>query len=234
MQKLMSRWKMVLYVFFAWLLFMPVQTKAAESARNYEIILTVNEKQTVNADPGDLLTVVLTLKRTDKEKSSEIRAMQDEIRYDPAFFEIVEDSIFTIDGIETKDLTLTDGDHAFYINFLSYGEGVEWKNETKLASFQVKVLGESGGAYLQNENSKVSLSDGSGDYEASAKDLLVIVTDDGTIVRHPDAADTDLPATESEKNKGTAFPWWILLVILYAAVIGFAVYLVIRRKKHDL
>lgn len=231
MQKIMNKFKRILYVFCALLFLIPMQAEAAENTENYEILLTVNEEQSVKADPGDILTVVLTLKRKDQEESSMMRAMQDEIRYDPAFFEIIEESIFTIDGIETKDLELTDGDHAFYVNFLSYGEGTEWENETRVASFQVKVLGESGGAYLKNENCKVALSDDSEAHKASVQDLLVIVTDDGTIEKSPEIADSP---SESVETENAAFPWWIFLVILYAAIIGFAIYLLIRRKKHDI
>lgn len=208
------------------LLVSPLQTVAADNSRSYEYILNVNENDTVYAETGEILTVVLTLKRTDSEEASSMRAMQDEIRYHPDFFEIVEDSIFTADGVETTDIALTDGSRAFYINFLSLGEEAEWKSEMRVATFQIRVLGEKGSSYLINENCKVSLRDGSGSYETSTQDLLVIVTEDGIVGSIPEKFVTqpeEVSATVSEEAE--EFPSWILIAAFYAAIIGFLIFL---------
>ena len=154
----------------------PLHIFAAEDARTYEFELSVNGEHEVYAEPGDVLNVTMTLHRTDLSKESKIYAIQDEIRYDPKFFEILEDGTFTQDGIEITDIGLIDGDRAFYINYLSLNGGTTWKADTITASFQVKVLADKGSSYLKNENYKVSKKDGSSSYETSAKDLLVIVS----------------------------------------------------------
>lgn len=163
------------------ILSVPVSVSAADSSRSYEFDLSVNGSHEVYAKPGDVLTVTFTLRRTDSDEAAAMYAMQDEIRYDPEFFEIVDGGIFTMHGVETTDIGLIDDYRAFYMNFLSLGGGEEWEAETIAGSFQVKVIGESGSSYLKNENSLVSLQDGSDSYETEVQDLLVVVSSECTV-----------------------------------------------------
>ena len=153
---------------------MPVA--AAESSRSYEIDLTVNGNHEVRANPGDVLTITMTLRRTDSSDAAKMYAMQDEIRYDPKFFEILDQNNFSIDGIEMTDIGLIDDYHAFYVNYISLSGGQEWDAETVIGNLQFKVIGEQGSSKLKSENCQVSLPDGSGSYNVNVNDLLVIVS----------------------------------------------------------
>ncbi len=167
-----------IYALLLALLMMLLQpiTVLADDNRSYVIDLTVNEAHEVQTQVGEILTVTMTLKRTDSSDEATMYAMQDEIRYDPNFFEIVDGSILMMDGIEITDIELIDDYHAFYVNFLSLTGGENWKADTLIGSFQVKVIGEKGSSMLKNENCLISKQDGSGSYEISANDLLVIVS----------------------------------------------------------
>lgn len=160
---------------------LPFSAFAADDSRSYVIDLCVNGSGEVQADAGDILTVTMILKRTDSTDVADMYAMQDEIRYDPAFFELVEGSAMMADGIEVTDIDLIDGHRAFYVNYLSMGGGEGWEAETTIGSFQIKVLGSTGSSALTHENYLVSVKDGSNSYVVSANDLLVVVSSDCTV-----------------------------------------------------
>ena len=154
---------------------------AADESRQYQLDLTVNGQHEIHAKPGDVLNVVLTLKRTDNDSSYMMYAMQDEIRYDPQFFEIVQNNSLTANGISITDIGLIDDYRAFYVNYLSLSGGENWNSEVVLGSFQVKITGTKGSAHLKNENCIVSTPDGRDSYSITVNDLLVIVTSDCTV-----------------------------------------------------
>lgn len=163
----------------------------ADGSRSYEIDLTVNGSHEVQAKAGDILTVTMTLKRTDSSEAATMYAMQDEIRYDPDFLELVDGSTLMMNGIEVTDIGLIDDYRAFYVNFLSLGGGEEWKADTMLGSFQVKVLGEQGSSMMKNENCMVSTQDGSDSYALTVNDLLVIVSSE-CVVRFDSMGGSDV------------------------------------------
>lgn len=163
----------------------------ADGSRSYEIDLTVNGSHEVQAKAGDILTVTMTLKRTDSSEAAMMYAMQDEIRYDPDFLELVDGSTLMMNGIEVTDIGLIDDYRAFYVNFLSLGGGEEWKADTMLGSFQVKVLGEQGSSMMKNENCMVSTQDGSDSYALTVNDLLVIVSSE-CVVRFDSMGGSDV------------------------------------------
>lgn len=160
---------------------LPVMAFAANSERAYDFDLNINGNYEIQANPGDVLTVNLTLRRTDVQEAADMYAMQDEIRYDNEFFEIVDGGTLVSKDVETTDLELQGGDHAFYMNFLSISGGESWESEVLVGSFQVKVLAESGSSVLKNENFVVSVQDGSDSYEVTARDVKVIVSTDCTV-----------------------------------------------------
>ena len=163
----------------------------ADGSRSYEIDLTVNGSHEVQAKAGDILTITMTLKRTDSSEAAMMYAMQDEIRYDPDFLELVDGSTLMMNGIEVTDIGLIDDYRAFYVNFLSLGGGEEWKADTMLGSFQVKVLGEQGSSMMKNENCMVSTQDGSDSYALTVNDLLVIVSSE-CVVRFDSMGGSDV------------------------------------------
>ena len=76
-----------------WLLlpFGCVTVEAAEDDMTFSFEMTVDGKDTKEVQTGDIITVVLKLKRTDAEEAYTMHAMQDELRYDSTFLELVED-----------------------------------------------------------------------------------------------------------------------------------------------
>ena len=172
---------------------------AVDTSRAYEFDLTINGSHEVRAKPGDILTVMLTLRRTDSSESADMYAMQDEIRYDGGFLELVDGGSITMQGIETTDLALLDGDRAFYMNFLSLSGGEKWLPSVLVGTFQIRVLGEKGSTVMRNENCSVSVRNGSDSYSLTVQDLRIIVSSDCTVTYDPMDGS---PAREEEATLG--------------------------------
>ncbi|MBR3762584.1 MAG: InlB B-repeat-containing protein [Lachnospiraceae bacterium] len=153
---------------------LPVQ--AAEEKFQFE--LSVDGKDTKEVEPGDVITVVLRLKRTDAGEAYTMYAMQDEIRYDSTFLELVEGSAMLGNGIASTDIAMVDRYREFYMNYLSMGGGEKWNADTLIGSFQLKVTGDSGVTKITSEDYLVSYKDGSGSYPCEANELTIILTTD--------------------------------------------------------
>lgn len=165
-----------------WILFLVVLFSgtafAVDNSRSYVFDLAANGKHEINVMPGDVITVVFTLQRTDSAEPYTMYAVQNEIRYDDSFVEILPNGSIVSPEVETRDLGLIDGDRTFYMNYVSFADGIEWNASQLVGTFQVKINGTSGATVLSNENYKVSLRDGSDIYEASSNDLTLIVSSD--------------------------------------------------------
>lgn len=122
--------------------------------------LEVDGKDTVNVNPGDVITVSFTLKRTDAEEAYTMYAMQDEIAYDSNFFELVDGSALVTNGIETRDLAMRDNMRKFYMNYVSMSGGESWQPSILIGTFQLKVTGTEGSSTISNEDCLVSYQDG--------------------------------------------------------------------------
>ena len=153
-------------------LVLPVQ--AAEEKYLFE--LSVDGRATKEVKTGDIITVVLRLKRTDKAEDYTMYAMQDEIRYDSQFFELVDGSAVLSDGIVSTDIAMVDQFREFYMNYLSMSGGEKWKADTLIGSFQLKVIGTSGVSTISNQDYLVSMKDGSDSYLSDAKDVTIILS----------------------------------------------------------
>ena len=151
-----------------------VTAVAVDNSRSYEFTLTANNSNEVLAMPGDIITVTLTLTRTDG--SGPMYAMQDEINYDSDFFEFVEGSDMVYSGIETTDIELKGNVRAHYMNFLSLDGGEEWQDAVTVGTFQLKVIATSGVSMISNKECKVTTYDGTDSYVVSCNDLRVIVS----------------------------------------------------------
>ncbi len=160
------------------LLALPVS--AAETP-SYAFELSVNGQDTVETKQGEILTVMVHLRRTDAAEASSIHAMQAELRYDPAFLEVVEGGSSVYSGVTTRDIALLDGQREYYLNFLSMSGGSQWPAETLVGSVQFRVLADSGVSKISNEDFMVSLPDGSGSYECSSNQLLLILSTECTV-----------------------------------------------------
>ena len=165
-------------------LFLPVlllPVSAAEGNPEFRYELSVDGKDTVEVNTGDIITVTLYLHRSDAQETYTMHAMQSEIRYDSTFLELVPGSELLSNGIESTDIAMVDHHREFYMNFVAFSAGETWEPKTRIGSFQLKVTGESGVTKITNEDFLVSLKDGSGSYKCQANELTVILSTDCTV-----------------------------------------------------
>lgn len=155
---------------------------AADESRSFSFDLSIDGGSEKTAVVGDVLTVTFTLRRTDSAEDYSMYAMQNEILYDPAFFELVEGGTMTVSGIETQDLGLRDGSHALYMNFVSLAGSDTWKAQTLVGSFRLKVIGTDGSSAIRSSNCFVATRDGQSHYAATQTDAVVSLSG-GCLVR---------------------------------------------------
>ena len=196
----------------------PMDAFAEDSSRSYLFDLTANGNNEVNVEPGDIITVMLHLKRTDSSEPSLLYTMQDEINYDENCFRLVKNGEMAADNICTTDLARQDGARAYYMNYVSVNGGDMWDADMMIGMFQLEVIGSSGKTAIENKKYLVSTQDGSDAYQSVANDLHVIikgdltvsfVTDEGTeldtvIVKYGDL----LPRPAEPEKKGYIFSGW--------------------------
>ena len=146
-----------------------------DDSRHYEFRLAANGEATYHAAAGDTVTVSLTLCRT--TGTGPMFAMQDEICFDPAFFAYQPDGTLLREGVKTTLVTLRDGRQAVYMNYVDFGGGADWADETVVGSFQLKVLADGGASAITGSHYLVSTEDGMGRYAAAARDVTVVVSE---------------------------------------------------------
>ena len=162
--------------------FLSVPVYAEEnSAPTFLFEMSIEGNDTKEVSYGDIITVDLKLNRTDMEQPYTMYAMQDEIRYDSEFLELVEDGFVLSDRIISTDIANTDNFREFYVNFLSMSGGAQWNSSTKLGTICFKVVGESGVSKITSQDYLVSLKDGSGSYSCEANSVTVIISTDCTV-----------------------------------------------------
>lgn len=153
----------------------------AESDMTFFFELSVDGRQEKTVQTGDVITVVFRLKRTDADGKYKMYGMQNEIRFDSTFFELVEGNEIVTSGIRTKLLNLRDQHKEFYMNYVSMSGGANWQADYLVGSFQLRVIAKNGVSIITNEDYKVSRPDGS-KYEGSANQLTIRLSDNCTIV----------------------------------------------------
>lgn len=176
--------KKTIALFLTVLLLLPIcsiTAGAEDVSPSFSFVLSVDGKEIKEVQPGDIITVVLKLCRTDTAEPYTMYAMQDEIRYDSSFLEIVEDSAVLGNGIFSTDIAMVDEYREFYMNYLSMSGGTEWEAETIVGSFQLRVIGESGVTQITSQDYKVSYRDGSGSYDCDANGVTIVLSTDCTI-----------------------------------------------------
>lgn len=159
---------------------LPVIANANESLR-FEYTLSVDGQSMKEVQTGDIITVVLRLKRIDANEPYTMYAMQDEIRYDSNFFELVEGSAVLSNGIVNTDIGMRDSFREFYMNYLSTSGGATWESDVLIGSFQLRVVATSGVTKITNEDYLVSTKDGTGSFDCSANELTIILSTDCTV-----------------------------------------------------
>lgn len=169
-----------------------IPTAYAVEEKEFFFELSVDGSDTKQVHPGDVITVVFHLNRTDEDAPYDMYAMQDEIRYDSNFFQLVEGSALLSNGIQTTDLELRDNYREFYMNFLSLSGGEQWPARRLVGSIQLKVIGQSGVTQITNQDYLVSSADGTSHYEAACQDVTIIISTDCT-VRFETNGGTEIP-----------------------------------------
>lgn len=177
----------------ALLLTVPAPAYAVDSGRSFAFDLSVDGNTEKSAAVGDEITVTCTLRRTDSAADYTMYAVQNEVVYDPAFFQLVEGSVMTPSGVQSRDLALRDGNRALYLNFVSLSGGETWKASTVLGSFRLKIIGTVGSSAVRSSNCFVSAQNGAEPYASTQQDITVSVSGYRCVVRF-------------ESNGGTAVP----------------------------
>lgn len=144
--------------------------------RAYTFTVSVNGSERCRAAAGDTVTVSLTLHRT--AGGSTMYAMQNAVVFDPAFFAFRPDSLLLRGEVGSSPLlTLRDGRQALYVGYVAFGGGDDWAEGTVIGSFQLEVLASGGASAIYSRDHSVSSQDGMSFYPTSARDAVVIVSE---------------------------------------------------------
>ena len=149
---------------------------AVDDSRAFFFELSVDGKDSKEVQSGDVITVTFTLNRTDSGEDYDMYAMQNEIRYDSNFFELVEGSAMLSNGIASSDIGLRDSFREFYMNFVSLTGGEKWSAKRLVGSFQLRVIAQSGVTKITNQDYLVSTADGKDSFKAECQDVTIILS----------------------------------------------------------
>lgn len=186
--------KLISFVLILILLIGMVPTAyAVDESRSYFFELSVDGKDTKEVQNGDVITVVFTLNRTDSMDDYPMYAMQNEIRYDSNFFELVEGSAMLSNGIASSDIGLRDSFREFYMNFVSLTGGEKWNAKRMIGSFQLKVIAQSGVTKITNQDYLVSTADGKDSFRAECQDVTIVLSTECKITYQTNGG-TEIPA----------------------------------------
>ena len=174
---------------------------AVDNARDFFFELSVDGSDKKEVQPGDIIQVDFNLKRSDSGDAYTMYGMQNEIRYDSNFFELVEGSALLSNGISTTDIGLRDNYREFYMNFVSLSGGEEWNAQRLVGSFKLKVIATSGVSKITNQDYLVSTKDGTDEYKASCQDVTIIISTDCTVTFEPNGG------TAGSSPRGRGRPW---------------------------
>ena len=158
-----------------------VTAYAVEDTQAFLFELSCDGDDTVEVNPGDIITVTFRLCRTDASDPYTMYAMQNELCYDENFFELVDGSAVMKEDVVFRDIGLVDQHRELYMNYLSMGGGVLWDSEEIVGSVQLRVIAQSGVTAVENQNYLVSTRDGADKYASEASDLTVILTANCTV-----------------------------------------------------
>ncbi len=170
---------------------LPVIATEQNMHYNFEVLVDGTDELVTNT--GDIVTLVLKLKRTDADKPYRMYAMQTEIHYDGTFLEVIEDSIIVPPGVVFHDIAMVDEYRELYINYLSIRGGDTWDSNMVIGTVSFRVIGTSGVTQITNRDYLVSLPDGSGGYQCTTNDVTLVVSTACT-VRFMSNGGTDIPS----------------------------------------
>ena len=148
----------------------------------FSLELSVNGQHEIDVLPGEIVTVVCALRRTDGDAPYTMYGMQDEIRYDKSAVSLVDNGIIVNKDVRTENILMRSEGNALYMNYLSMTHGTEWNSEQLIGSFQIQIAPNASGVIrLTSENYSVSLKDGSGSYPVQTQDLTLRVSSECTV-----------------------------------------------------
>lgn len=161
---------------------LPISARAVQTGDlSFAFELTMDGEEVKEVSCGDVITITAKLKRTDDNAPYTMYAMQDEVRYDGEFFELVESGTVLTPGISSTDIATTEQFREFYLNFLSMSGGTQWDAATQLGTIQLKVIGTHGVSKITHQDFLVSTKDGSSSYPCEANEVTVVVSTDCTV-----------------------------------------------------
>lgn len=149
---------------------------ATDESMSFLFELTVDGRDEIEVEQGDVITVAFKLYRTDLSEQYTMYAMQNEIRYDSTFFELVEDSVILNQGVVSTDIAMVDQYREFYMNYLSMSGGEQWDPSVLVGSLQLRVIGEAGVTTISNQDYLISNQDGTDRYLCEAANLTVVLS----------------------------------------------------------
>lgn len=162
---------------------------AADLGQSYEFEMTAGGNQEAEIGKGEILTVTVSLSRTDAEGAYTMYAMQDDILYDTEYFELVENSMMagnqaggvsgSSSGIRcsVRDMSSA-GEWSGYRKITAsalQATGRTWSNPQIILTFQLKAL-KTGNTVIYTDNCLMSNEKATDSYVCQSNDLMVKVT----------------------------------------------------------
>ncbi len=135
--------------------------------------LTCDDKNTVSAQMGDIITVTHTLENITDNTAYSISSYGTQIYFDHTFFEYVENSAIVTAGLNlTTQLNVhTNGERRIAFNGFEV-PAKEYAAKQIIGTFQLKVIATEGSSTLYH---KTGLDANAGEYTISKSDLVVTV-----------------------------------------------------------
>lgn len=130
------------------------------SPLSLEYALRIEGASDAEAKPGDVVTVVFSIRRIDGRSGDySLRIVQNEILFDEEFFEYVPDSASVLKSGNALYQTRTDGTHIIKASYLSPNGGVYHEDED-FCSFQLRVKGTAGSGWVRCDPACAKAYDG--------------------------------------------------------------------------
>lgn len=184
----------------------------ASAAEGLTYRLSSDGETQVYAKTGDIITVSFTVLKEGNEDYS-INALQNEIKYNESFFQLVEGSIQANKGLAELQHKLA-GDRVYMNTMLD-----TFSPSQLMGTFQLKVIGTQGSGMVESTEAKAYASDGSA-FAITEENLTVIIggKEDCTVTFESNGGSTVEPqqvpygqtATEPKAptRKGYTFAGW--------------------------
>lgn len=149
---------------------------------SFHFALEVDGSSEKTVKPGDIITFAFRISRTDSTEDYLMYAMQNEIRYDSAMLELVEDSIMVKSNIVTTDILSGNSEREFYMNSLSKSGEDAWPADTLVGFFRMKVIGTGGTTTVSCQDCSMSRASGMGSYPVTYSDVTLTIAEEQTIL----------------------------------------------------